>query len=122
MSTISGAVFDHKSETPGLGAEISLGWFQEPFIGKTIFEGTELVSIKVVKGGAKEDDMHAVDGISGGTITADGVNDMLAERFGKYLPFFKKKIFYYLNSGKFPSNCYWNYPIFPKSLWSFYVI
>ena len=40
MSTISGAVFDHKSETPGLGAEISLGWFQEPFIGKTIFEGT----------------------------------------------------------------------------------
>lgn len=92
MSTISGAVFDHKSETPGLGAEISLGWFQEPFIGKTIFEGTELVSIKVVKGGAKEDDMHAVDGISGGTITADGVNDMLAERFGKYLPFFKKKM------------------------------
>ena len=80
MSTISGAVFDHKSETPGLGAEISLGWFQEPFIGKTIFEGTELVSIKVVKGGAKEGDMHAVDGISGGTITSDGVTDMLAER------------------------------------------
>mgnify|MGYP001239948811 CR=1 FL=1 len=92
MSTISGAVFDHKSETPGLGAEISLGWFQEPFIGKTIFEGTELVSINVVKGGAKEDDMHAVDGISGGTITADGVTDMLAERFSQYLPFFKKKM------------------------------
>jgi len=92
MSTISGAVFDHKSETPGLGAEISLGWFQEPFIGKTIFEGAELVSIKVVKGGAKEDDMHAVDGISGGTITADGVTDMLAERFSQYLPFFKKKM------------------------------
>ena len=36
--------------------------------------------------------MHAVDGISGGTITGDGVNDMLAERFGKYLPFFKKKM------------------------------
>ena len=92
MSTISGAVFDHKSETPGLGAEISLAWFQEPFIGKTIFEGTELVSIKVVKGGAEEGDMHAVDGISGGTITADGVTDMLAERFGQYLPFFNKKM------------------------------
>ena len=92
MNTISGAVFDHKSETPGLGAEISLGWFQEPFIGKQIFEGTELVSINVVKGGAKEDDMHAVDGISGGTITADGVTDMLAERFDQYLPFFNTKI------------------------------
>ena len=36
--------------------------------------------------------MHAVDGISGGTITADGVTDMLAERFSQYLPFFKKKM------------------------------
>ena len=52
MNTISGAVFDHKAETPGLGAEISLEWFQKPFIGKTIFEGNNLVSINVVKGGA----------------------------------------------------------------------
>ena len=36
--------------------------------------------------------MHAVDGISGGTITSDGVTDMLAERFGQYLPFFNKKM------------------------------
>ena len=64
MNTISGAVFDHKAETPGLGAEISLDWFQEPFIGKTIFEGNDLVSISVVKGGAT-DDIHSVDGISG---------------------------------------------------------
>lgn len=92
MSTVSGAVFDHKSETPGLGAEISLGWFQEPFIGKTIFDGTEFKSITVVKGGAKEDDMHGVDGISGGTITSDGVSEMLEERLSKYLPFFNKKI------------------------------
>lgn len=92
MSTISGAVFDHKSETPGLGAEISLGWFQEPFIGKTIFDNKEFKSIKVVKGGAKEDDMHAVDGISGGTITSDGVSDMLNERLSKYLPFFNQKL------------------------------
>ena len=67
MSTIYGAVFDHKSETPGLGAEISLSWFEEPFIGKTIYDGDEFVSVKVIKGGAKEDDMHGVDGSSGGT-------------------------------------------------------
>lgn len=91
MSTISGAVFDHKSETPGLGAEISLGWFQEPFIGKTIYDGETLVSVKVVKGGAKEGDMHGVDGISGGTITADGVSKMLSERLDMYSPFLESK-------------------------------
>jgi len=36
--------------------------------------------------------MHGVDGISGGTITSDGVTDMLEERLSKYLPFFNKKI------------------------------
>lgn len=89
LNTILGAVFDHKGETPGLGAEISLDWFQEPFQGKTIFDGDEFVSVTVVKGGAKEDDMHAVDGISGGTITADGVTAMLEERLGNYVPFFE---------------------------------
>ena len=89
LNTILGAVFDHKGETPGLGAEISLDWFQEPFKGKTIFEGDEFVSVTVVKGGAKKDDMHAVDGISGGTITADGVSAMLEERLGNYVPFFE---------------------------------
>lgn len=92
MNTVYGAVFDHKSETPGLGAEISLSWFEAPFKGKTIYEGNDFVSIKVVKGGAKEDDMHAVDGISGGTITSDGVTDMLAERLGQYVPFFSQKL------------------------------
>jgi len=91
MSTIFGAVFDHKSETPGLGAEISLSWFQQPFIGKTIYEGDEFVSVAVVKGGAKDGDMHGVDGISGGTITSDGVTDMLAERLNQYVPFFETK-------------------------------
>ena len=37
LNTISGAVFDHQGETPGLGAEINTDWFQEPFTGKTIF-------------------------------------------------------------------------------------
>jgi Na+-transporting NADH:ubiquinone oxidoreductase subunit C len=89
LNTILGAVFDHKGETPGLGAEISLGWFQAPFAGKTIYEGDDFVSIKVVKGGADEDDMHGVDGISGGTITSDGVTDMLQERLSCYVPFFE---------------------------------
>ena len=90
LNKVFGAKFDHKTETPGLGAEINMPFFQDPFIGKTIFENGELVSIKVVKGGASENDMHGVDGISGGTITSDGVTDMLMERLSMYLPYFAK--------------------------------
>ena len=90
LNTVFGAVFDHKGETPGLGAEINRPMFQDPFAGKSIFNGEEFKSIKVIKGGAGEDNMHAVDGISGGTITSDGVTDMLLERLTMYLPYFNK--------------------------------
>ena len=88
LNSVFGAVFDHKSETPGLGAEINRASFEDPFSGKSIFEGEEFTSIKVIKGGAEEGDMHGVDGISGGTITSDGVSDMLDERLRMYLPYF----------------------------------
>lgn len=91
LNTVLGAVFDHKAETPGLGAEINLPKFQEPFKGKNIFKGTEFVSIEVKKGGAEPNNMYQVDGISGGTITADGVTDMLKDRLGYYVPFFNSK-------------------------------
>lgn len=75
--TVFGATFDHKGETPGLGAEISKDEFEVPFKGKTIFDqsGT-FTSIKVIKGGAAGNE-HAVDAITGGTITSNGVQDML---------------------------------------------
>ena len=93
MNTVYGAVFDHKAETPGLGAEINRDFFEKPFNGKRIFdlEG-DFVSIAVIKGGAKENDYHGVDGISGGTITYDGVTAMLKERLDKYLPYFENKM------------------------------
>ena len=82
-----GAVFDHEKETPGLGAEINQLFFQKPFVGKAIFDGENFTAIRVVKGGAPEGDSHAVDGISGGTITSDGVTEMLLERLNMYLPY-----------------------------------
>ena len=92
LSTVYGAVFDHKSETPGLGAEINqYDIFQKQFEGKKIFEGEDFKSIKVVKGGAPDGDYHAVDGISGGTITSDGVSDMLYERLAMYMPYIQEK-------------------------------
>ncbi len=92
MNTIYGAVFDHKGETPGLGAEINTGWFQKPFIGKKLFdESGKFVSIMVVKGGASPDDMHGVDAISGGTITSKGLEDMLKDNLSIYESFLKNQ-------------------------------
>ena len=77
-NTVYGATFAHKAETPGLGAEINTDFFEEPFEGKRILDYSgNFVSIKVKKGGAEKGNLHEVDGITGGTITSDGVSDML---------------------------------------------
>ena len=92
FNTVYGANFSHDSETPGLGAEISTRDFQKQFIGKKIFdESGNFVSVSVVKGGASSDAEHAVDGISGGTITSEGVDKMLEDVVGSYVPYFKQK-------------------------------
>jgi Na+-transporting NADH:ubiquinone oxidoreductase subunit C len=91
LNTIAGAVFDHKGETPGLGAEINTGWFQEPFTGKTIFnEAGEFVSVEVVKGGADPSNVHQVDAISGGTITSKALEEMLIDCMTGYVAHFKE--------------------------------
>ena len=91
FNTIYGANFSHKSETPGLGAEIANRPFQKQFIGKKIFdEQGEFVSVNVIKGDAPADAPHAVDGISGGTITSDGVDKMLEDIIGLYLPYIEQ--------------------------------
>jgi Na+-transporting NADH:ubiquinone oxidoreductase subunit C len=89
MNTVAGVTFDHKTETPGLGAEINEGWFEINFNDKTIFEGQEFVSIKVMKGGAGKDNPHGVDAISGGTITSNGVGEMLERTLRIYQPYFR---------------------------------
>lgn len=92
MNTIFGANFDHQGETPGLGAEISTDWFQEEFKGKQIFNNAgNLVSITVTKPGQDAPEEHSVDGISGGTITSKGLEQMLLEDFNSYEDFLMKK-------------------------------
>lgn len=91
-NTIYGAVFDHKSETPGLGAEISTDAFASQFGGKSIFDSNgNYVSVKVVKGGAKAGSQHEVDAISGGTITSQAVEEMLFKNINEYLDFFSSQ-------------------------------
>jgi len=96
FNTIKGAVFDHKAETPGLGADINKDWFEDPFQGKTLFEGDEFVSVTLYKGGKGSaviagDTNHGCDAISGGTITSKGVERMLKEEwFYNYEAFLKR--------------------------------
>lgn len=90
LKTVYGASFDHKAETPGLGAEIATPMFYGQFPGKVIFDDQgNFTSVQVVKG-MKTNPEYQVDGISGGTMTSNGVNDMLYEDVKAYLPYFEK--------------------------------
>ncbi|MFZ0281284.1 MAG: NADH:ubiquinone reductase (Na(+)-transporting) subunit C [Bacteroidales bacterium] len=90
LNTIYGVTFDHKGETPGLGAEINTTGFERMFLGKQLFEKGNFVSIEVRKGGADPNDIHGVDAISGGTITSKGLQSMLFDCIRKYNDYFLK--------------------------------
>jgi Na+-transporting NADH:ubiquinone oxidoreductase subunit C len=90
LNTIYGVTFDHKGETPGLGAEINTTPFESMFEGKQLFEDGNFVSIMVEKGGADPGDIHGVDAISGGTITSKGLQNMLFDCIRKYNDYFTK--------------------------------
>jgi len=90
LATIAGVVFDHKGETPGLGAEIKDNpVFPANFQGKCFYDPTGTYQgVDVVKGKAKPGDLHNVDGISGATVTCVGVGEMLQRGFKYYQPYF----------------------------------
>ncbi len=90
FNTIAGTSFDHKGETPGLGAEITKEWFQKQFIDKYLAE-QNAYALKVLKGKGNKisDNPYAVDGMSGATITGDGVQDMIEKGYKSYQAYFK---------------------------------
>ena len=91
-NTVYGADFSHQGETPGLGAEIVKPEFSKEFYGKKIFNSEgEFKSIAVVKPGKWAEGQDYVDGISGGTITSQGVNKMLYTSLKDYVEFLKSK-------------------------------
>ena len=89
MNTVKGIVLDHSGETPGLGAEITTAKHQAMYVGKTVFEGEELVGITLKKGGADKNNPHEVDAITGGTKTSDGVSAMIKDCLVSYKPYFE---------------------------------
>jgi Na+-transporting NADH:ubiquinone oxidoreductase subunit C len=94
LNTIEGVTFSHKGETPGLGARITENGVQARYQGKKIFDDNgQLQAVIMQKGEGKDYDgeEHKVDGLSGATITANGVNDMLKNYIGHYQPYLEKR-------------------------------
>jgi Na+-transporting NADH:ubiquinone oxidoreductase subunit C len=92
---ILGAYFDHKGETPGLGANINQRFFMDDFIGEKLLDQNEnFKGIKVSKTNLDPrneiKDDHEVDAIAGSTITGDGVSSMIKSDLRLYIPYFKK--------------------------------
>jgi Na+-transporting NADH:ubiquinone oxidoreductase subunit C len=89
--TVYGAYFSHASETPGLGAEIqSYTAFQQQFEGKKVLDGAQ-VALEVVKSGQAKGHINKVDGITGGTMTSNGVDAMLKDCLNNYKAFLINK-------------------------------
>lgn len=87
INTLEGANFAHKSETPGLGAEIATPKFAGQFSGRQIYQDGKLVGIAIVKGGADPESVNEVDAISGGTITSQALSKTIAMWLSYYEPF-----------------------------------
>ena len=86
-NTVNGVYFSHASETPGLGANIVIPAFRDPFVGKHIMQNGKFASIAIMKVGQIAEGQDQVDAISGGTITSKGVESMLQTSIAPYEPF-----------------------------------
>jgi Na+-transporting NADH:ubiquinone oxidoreductase subunit C len=92
LNSIQGVKFQHKGETPGLGARIESEEIQSRYKGKSIFDNGVLESVIMQKGEGMDysNDAHKVDGMSGATLTGKGVNNMLLDYLNCYQNYLKK--------------------------------
>ena len=91
---VQGVYFDHKGETPGLGANIKQRYFMDDFYGEHLMdEAGYFKGITVSKSNAdpvnKDKTDNEVDAIAGATITGDGVSAMIKSDLKLYVPYFK---------------------------------
>lgn len=90
---VQGVYFDHKGETPGLGANIKQRFFMDDFKGEHLLSETGVFKgITVAKGNAdpKNNDKtdNEVDAIAGSTITGNGVTAMIKKDLKLYQAYF----------------------------------
>jgi Na+-transporting NADH:ubiquinone oxidoreductase subunit C len=72
-NTVSGITYYEQGETPGLGGEVENPSWRAQWVGKKLFDEHHKPAIKIVKGGAPQGSEHGVDGLSGATLTGNGV-------------------------------------------------
>ena len=88
---VQGVYFDHKAETPGLGANIKMRFFMDDFIGESLMDGNSYAGIEVAKGNNdplnKDKSDNEVDALAGATITGNGVSAMIKETLKVYKPY-----------------------------------
>lgn len=95
LKSINGVYFDHKAETPGLGANITETFFTEDFKGESIYDNSDTFKgIEISKSNGDPNNVdksdNQVDAISGATITGNGVGAMINSGIRSYLPYFSK--------------------------------
>ena len=91
--TIQGIYFDHKAETPGLGANIKQRFFMDDFIGESLLDSQgnfKGVTVSKTNLDPKNEDKYdnEVDAIAGSTITGDGVTAMIRSDLSLYQTYF----------------------------------
>ncbi len=74
FETVAGLTFYEHKETPGLGGEVENKTWKAQWDGKKVYKGED-VELHVVKGAA--DNEYEIDGLSGATITSNGVTNMI---------------------------------------------
>lgn len=96
LNTVKGITFYRHAETPGLGGEVDNPAWQAQWEGKKILdESGELVSVRLKKGkvdpAIEREREHMVDGLSGATITGNGVTKFVKSDLQRYAPYFEKQ-------------------------------
>jgi Na+-transporting NADH:ubiquinone oxidoreductase subunit C len=92
-TTVSGITFYQDAETPGLGGEINNPRWQNGWVGKKVYDDQGQVALHLIKGTVKPGRPNAVyeiDGLSGATLTANGVSHLIKywmgdQAFGPFL-------------------------------------
>jgi len=93
LNTVKSFGFYDQAETPGLGGEVDSDKFKKNWVDKKAFDEQGAPVIAVIKGTVDKTNpnaVHQIDGISGATITCDGVSRLvqfwLGEKgYGKFL-------------------------------------
>jgi len=88
LNTIKGVAYDHVGETPGLGGEITKEYFQDRFVGKKAFDKDGNYALTIYKSGKSPKGVSDVDGLSGATLTTEGMDNMHRNVIPNYQKYF----------------------------------